>query len=322
MAKVPWIGVFKEEINTNPHEGVYLAYLFDVTQGTVTLSLQRGVTQLSKADRYGTGKALRLYLEERAGTYRRALPSDLLEGWQHGVGLKAKGDQWRPRAYQSANIAARRYEVADLPSEEELAQHLQQAVDLLSHAATVDRYSADLSFPTVEEPAVFFAGKHAPENGEKIPFVPGNDQEYVVTIKGGVERRQREHETVLTAFATHAIACAFDAQRQGIGHRDLILSRNDSSDAWLVEVKQIQEDGHRNAVRAAVAQLFEYRHAYYRQHGRPDPHLLAVFSAPIRDFGPYLESLGIAAVWPVDDKPLWWSGTPSAAQWDLVTLAT
>ncbi|MER8037077.1 MrcB family domain-containing protein [Streptomyces hydrogenans] len=322
MARVPWIGIFQEEINTNPHQGVYLAYLFDADRTTVTLSLQQGVTELSKKDRYGTGKALRRYLDERGATYRRALPPPVLQGWQDGVSLKVRNDQWRPRAYQHADIAARRYVLANLPSEEELARDLEQAVALLSHAVVVDRYAADLSFPTPNEPVVFSFAQHAPETDEEVPFLPGNDQDYVVTLKGGVERRRREHETLLVAFATHAIARSFEAQRKGIGLRDLILSRNDSSAAWLVEVKQIQAGGHRKAVREAVAQLLEYRHAYYRQHDRPDPHLLAVFSGPIGGFGPYLESLGIAAVWPVADAPLWWAGTSSAVEWGLVSAAT
>ncbi|MER7620333.1 DUF3578 domain-containing protein [Streptomyces sp. NPDC126503] len=318
MARVPWIGVFHEKINTNPHQGVYLAYLFDADRATVTLSLQQGVTVLSRKDRYGTGQELHRYLQERGDAYRRALPPHRLEGWQDDVRLHA--DQWRPRAYEKANIAARRYEVAHLPSDVELARHLQEAVELLSHAAVVDRYAADLEFPTTGEPTVSYLAGHGGKDEPDVPFLPGNSEDYFVTVNGGTDRRRREHETLLAAFAAHATARSFESRNVSIGDRDLVLRRNDSSTEWLVEVKQIPDGGHRGAVRAAVAQLLEYRHAYYRLRDREDPHLLAVFSAPIGDFGPYLETLGIAAMWPIDDKPMWWAGTPSAAQWGLLPV--
>ena len=52
------------------------------------------------------------------------------------------------------------------------------------------------------------------------------------------------------------------------------------------------------AVRAAIGQLFSYRHLLYRAERRSDPALLALFSEPIGDaFSELLDDLEIAAVW-------------------------
>ncbi|MEU3476693.1 MrcB family domain-containing protein [Streptomyces sp. NPDC033754] len=322
MARVPWIGVFHEDVNTDPKKGLYLAYLFDADRKTVTLSLQQGVSEAAKSQNYGTGRRLHDYLKERGTPYRLALPPQLARDWQDGVNLDSADLGWRPRAYEHADIAARRYDIASLPSEEVLAQHLEQAVLLLSHAAAVDRYFADVEFPTADEPTVFLAGGHtSPEGDGQGTFLPGNSEGYWVTLEGGSRRRKRDHERLLSEFAAHAAACSYEPINTSIGYRDLILRAEGSSIEWLVEAKQVPTGGHRAAVREAVAQLFEYRHAYYRLADGADPHLLAVFSAPIGAFGPYLETLGIAAVWPTGNDPGSWDGTFTAIAWGLVPNA-
>ncbi|QES06296.1 DUF3578 domain-containing protein [Streptomyces venezuelae] len=321
MARVPWIGVFHKDVNTDPQDGLYLAYLFDADRKSVTLSLQQGVSEASKPQHYGTGAKLRKYLKERGTPYRLALPPQLARDWQDGVHLDSADLGWRPRAYEHADIAARRYELNNLPSDEELARHLAEAVELLSHAAAVDRCFVDIEFPTADEPPVSFLGAHGVERNEPGAFQPGNSEGYWVTLEGGRKRRRRDHERLLREFAAHAAACSYQAINTSIGHRDLILRTENSSLEWLVEAKQVPEGGHRDAVRQAVAQLFEYRYAYYQQTERQDPHLLAVFSAPIGVFGPYLETLGIAAVWPTGDDPVAWDGTLTAAAWGLVSSA-
>ncbi|GEB59288.1 MrcB family domain-containing protein [Streptomyces gardneri] len=322
MARVPWIGVFREDVNTDPKKGLYLAYLFDADRKTVTLSLQQGVSEAAKPQHYGTGRKLHDYLDERGTPYRLALPPRLARDWQDGVSLDSASLGWRPRAYEHADIAARRYDLANLPPEGELAQHLAEAVVLLSHAAAVDRCFADVEFPTADEPTAFFAGGHKTslEGSEPGAFQPGNSDGYWVTVQGGRERRTRDHERLVSEFAAHAAACSYEPINTSIGYRDLILRAEGSSLEWLVEAKQISPGKHRASVREAVAQLFEYRHQYYRlaEGAREDPHLLAVFSAPIGSFGPYLETLGIAAVWPTGDGPVSWSGTHTAIAWGLV----
>jgi hypothetical protein len=59
-------------------------------------------------------------------------------------------------------------------------------------------------------------------------------------------------------------------------------------------------------VREAIGQLFAYRHFCYRELGRPDPALVALFSEPIGDaFVELLASLNIEAIWRTEEA---WKG--------------
>ncbi|CAM5577436.1 hypothetical protein SVIOM74S_02408 [Streptomyces violarus] len=48
-SSTPWIGVYDPAINTEPHDGLYLAYIFSEDLSAVTLTLQQGVTSLKKS---------------------------------------------------------------------------------------------------------------------------------------------------------------------------------------------------------------------------------------------------------------------------------
>src|SRR6185437_13349689 len=60
--------------------------------------------------------------------------------------------------------------------------------------------------------------------------------------------------------------------------RDLVVV--DRPREWLVEAKTVGLNGE-PPVRDAIGQLFAYRHFYYREAGKLDPCLLALFNAPI-----------------------------------------
>ncbi len=64
------------------------------------------------------------------------------------------------------------------------------------------------------------------------------------------------------------------------------------------------------AVRAAVGQLFDYRHFFYVVPGLPLPSLLALFSESVGGaYVEFLESLSIASVWRSVGS---WAGSSSA----------
>lgn len=80
------------------------------------------------------------------------------------------------------------------------------------------------------------------------------------------------------------------------------MTVDDEADHWLVEAKTVGPNAE-IAVREAIGQLFSYRHFCYRDIGRPDPSLIALFSEPIGNaFVDLILSLGIEAIWREPDK--------------------
>jgi hypothetical protein len=72
-----------------------------------------------------------------------------------------------------------------------------------------------------------------------------------------------------------------------------VLRRNGLE--WLVEAKVLYQGNSTDAVRAALGQLYAYRHFLYQQM---EPRLVALFSEPIGDgYVAFLEACGIASVW-------------------------
>ena len=64
------------------------------------------------------------------------------------------------------------------------------------------------------------------------------------------------------------------------------------------------------AVRAAIGQLFDYRHFFYVVPKLPLPSLLALFSEPVGiAYVEFMESLSISSVWRSGGS---WAGSPRA----------
>ncbi|PTH89228.1 hypothetical protein C9J60_10555 [Streptomyces sp. A244] len=134
-SSTPWIGVFGKAINTQAQEGLYLAYIFDATLASVTLTLQQGVTKLS-GEYPKLGDRLK-ELKRRARHLRAGIEPELALHWAHTPAFRSKLE--RPRAYEAASVAARRYEIASMPEEEVLAEDLHVASLLLRDAAAGHR---------------------------------------------------------------------------------------------------------------------------------------------------------------------------------------
>jgi hypothetical protein len=76
-AFIPWIAVFDPDETTSAQRGMYVVYLFAVELGTVTLSLNKGVTELVQRYRVTEG---RRRLAQQAAAIRQALPPESIEG--------------------------------------------------------------------------------------------------------------------------------------------------------------------------------------------------------------------------------------------------
>ncbi|MFG2883859.1 MrcB family domain-containing protein [Streptomyces sp. NPDC048297] len=310
-ASTPWIGVFDPEINKEPQEGLYLAYIFDADLTAVTLTVQQGVTKLSEKL---TQAELRRELKRRALRLRAGIQPELAVQWAYSPIFGAR--QERPRSYEAGSVAARRYDIAVLPPEETLAKDLRTASLLLRDAAASQRIW--LQTPSPDEPFVYVNEGHAPADDPLDGFHPNDSSDYYVHIKGGWRRRERPHEELIGDFGHHAVTRGYTPITQGMYPRDLVLRRRiaDEPRTWLVEGKAVMKGNATKAVREAVAQLLEYSYYWHEKRGEPKPHLIALFTEGVGQYAEYLEDQGIASIWRTPEGT--WAGSPMAAAWNLI----
>lgn len=313
-SSTPWIGVYDPAINAEPHDGLYLAYIFSADLSAVTLTLQQGVTNLKRS--FPRRPDLRRELKARGSRLRVALQPAMLPTWSHQPIFGSK--DWRPLSYEAGSVAARRYEISDLPPEETLGADLLEASRLLRDAAAAQRIY--LQMPRLDEPVVEYLPEGHLNRDPLDRFHPKDSSDYYVRIRGGKHRRERVHEDLIQGFGHHASGCGYIPITDSMHPRDLVLHRRDSSGrrAWLVEGKAVKNGNATNAVRGAVGQLLEYSYFWHEKRGEPKPHLIALFTESIGHYTEYLEDHGVASIWRDESG---WSGSPTAASWGLTTEA-
>lgn len=316
-AATPWVGIFDREITTDPKSGLYLAYIFGADLASVTLTLQQGTTRLER--RLGRGQALREHLSRNASRLTQWLPSQDAQGWLEKPRFGDRGD--RPRAYEASSVAARRYDVADLPNELELQTDLLQALRLLRAAAESERQSLQVE----EGIPLLTMGFMGEPHGVTDPlegFHPKDSSEYVANIAARQQIKSRKHEALIHDFGLYVADRAYVPITERVHPRDLILRSAESGAGegpeWLVEAKAVRAGNQTAAVREVVGQLNEYRYFLYRERRRADPHLLGLFTHDIGVYSRYLEDHGIASVWQADGG---WQGSPLAVEWNLVSAS-
>ncbi len=314
-SSTPWIGVFGKSINTRAQEGLYLAYIFDSTLTSVTLTLQQGVTKLSN-EYPKLGDRLR-ELKRRARHLQAGLEPELAMDWRHTPAFRSKLE--RPRAYEAASVAARRYEIAHMPTEEVLAEDLHVASLLLRDAAASHRVW--LQQLPEGEPFLYEGEGHSASGDPLDDFRPNSSSDYYVRIKGGRRRRERLHEKLIRDFGLYVVTRGYIPITQGMYPRDLVLRRPavDQQRSWLVEGKAVKHGNATHAVREAVAQLYEYSYYWHEKRGEPKPHLVALFTEDVGQYAEYLEHHGIASIWRADGEV--WTGSPTAVSWGLAVQA-
>ncbi|NJQ01872.1 MrcB family domain-containing protein [Streptomyces zingiberis] len=310
----PWIGVFDPDVTRNPKEDLYLAYIFSTDLESVTLTLQQGVTQLT--DELNKGEELRARLERNAQRLRKKLPQEIIKSWHDEPQFKER--RWRARAYESANVAARRYLIKSLPPEVTLRRDLWSMAEILQYAASVEKSLWYWDPPTDgTQLEVEYQGGHkeiVDQQGDLLEnFRPKNDGDYIAKVSEKHQTRERRHETLISEFGPYIAERGFTPITEGMHPRDLVLRRGSSE--WLVEAKVVRRGNPTKAAREALAQLFEYRHFLYGEAGSK-PHLLALFTEDVGVFAEYLETHGVASVWKTLDG---WSGSPMAVHEGIVT---
>jgi hypothetical protein len=140
-------------------------------------------------------------------------------------------------------------------------------------------------------------------------FKPKDDSEYLSRIEGKTLVKSRRHERLVRQYGEWAEEAGY---LPATPHpRDLVLHTGDGE--WLVEGKIVYQGNATYAVRAALGQLYAYRHFHYPQD--PPLGLIALFSEPIGSlYSEFLTSCGIVPVWRNRGK---WTGTPEAVNAQL-----
>jgi hypothetical protein len=122
-------------------------------------------------------------------------------------------------------------------------------------------------------------------------FKPKSSAEYQAVVQSKQLTKSRSHEKLVGRYGLWIATQGFHPSTTE-HPRDLVLRR--PGQEWLTEAKVVYQGNATNAVRAAIGQLFTYRHML---PGSPTG-MLALFSEEIGDeYAALLDKLGIASVW-------------------------
>jgi hypothetical protein len=292
----PWVGFFDPDETETPESGIYVVYLFSADLSIVSLCVMQGITELTR--KLGPAQA-RERLTQDARAIRAAMSP--VDGWDTTMQLASVG--FRQLAYEAGTIVARGYATSSLPDDSVLRKDLSEGLAIYQRAIQAKRYLLQArpgeigSSSTVEPEA-------EPGRDPLSGFKPKSHEDYVAFLAGRVLIKSRRHERLINEFSAWAVRQGFDASSE---HPvDLVLRRQGAS--WLVEGKVLYAGNATQAVRAALGQLYAYRHFLYPL--QPDLRLLALFAEPIGDaFASFLEEVGVASVWRVPDA---WAGSDIA----------
>ncbi|MFF5567273.1 MrcB family domain-containing protein [Streptomyces sp. NPDC012623] len=314
-AATPWVGVFDPEINRDPREGLYLAYIFRADLRTVSLTLQQGITNLE--ERLGKGKDREEHLRHHAKRLRRAVGRLRRSGWDDEPVLLSKVN--RPKAYEAASVISRCYDTNSLPSEDSLQDDLAHALVMLRevHSLNEEWWDSDVS----GRPEVgFVPDLHVVSDEDLLSgFSPKDSSEYLANITARQQVKKRNHELLIKSFGLHVASLGFTPITKSMHPRDVVLKRpngiSEAGEEWLVEAKIIRNGNSTEAVRGAVGQLYEYSHFWYREKNLPKPHLVGLFNENIGVYADYLEHQGIGSIWQDGEG---WSGSSLASGWGMI----
>jgi hypothetical protein len=304
---VPWIAVLDTNVTTTAQEGLYVVYLYRQDLSRIYLSMNQGATQHQRnaGDKGLSGvaqnNAALAELRAESSLLRKYLSDDALAGLTSAIALGAPRNRFLPAGYEEGNIAALEYDTTQLPDEETLRADLARFLALYASCVEIKHEILAADPGLINTSAE--SGRARPTFKPKPPaFRPKTPGDYRAHMKAYVQERKPRHEALLNDFAKQANGAGLvpannahpcDLTVTGEGHH------------WLVEVKTVGANAEQ-PVRDAIGQLFSYRHFCYRENGRADPHLVALFSEPVGDaLADLVVSLGIEAIWRQGDQ---WAG--------------
>lgn len=310
---VPWISILNLDVTTTAQEGLYVVYLFRRDLSRVYLSMNQGATQHRRnaEDRGLVGvkaeAAALTELHRESVLLRNGLSDAAKEGLIEEIDLAAPA-YFLPRGYEAGNVVAADYDLARLPNEGTLRADLTRFLALYASCVEIKDEVLASDPGRMQTTAGAKQTRTAPAPKPPI-FRPKNSGDYVVKVKAQVQKKGRRHENLLKDFATWIKASGL-VPANNVHPRDLTVDSEDVH--WLVEAKTVGANAEQ-AVREAIGQLFSYRHFYYREAGRNDPPMVALFSEPIgAAFPSLLTSLGIECIWQAG--PTWQGSAPAGGE--------
>lgn len=307
---VPWITLLDPSVTKKVTEGLYLVYLFAADLQSVFLTMNQGATQhknLHKDAGLGDTAAESAAIQEIAnetaqirGVLLAEAPDLPVDGVQLGSSL------FLPRAYEAGTIACRRYDLGALPTEQDLRAELSR-FDLI-YRRSVEIKDQLVAADPQHHRTTARSRSNAPGVDPEPVFRPKDGADYLRNLPGRRTTVSPRHESLIREFGEHVGGLGW-TPATNVHPRDLVVT-SPAGDHWLVEAKTVGPNAE-FAVREAIGQLFAYRHFCYRDVGRPEPRLLALFNEPVGDaFLPLLGDLGIEVVW---RTTIGWNSTSGAA---------
>lgn len=307
LPKVPWIAVLDPDVTTTAQSGLYIVYLYDVNVERVFLSMNQGATahrehyKENRAAGIGIDAAAIAELNAETTAIRDRLDPELLAGTVGDIALGSP--LYLPRGYEAGNIASIPYELATLPSEQELVDDLKRFL-LLYSESVIARQAV-----VAAEPGRFNVPA-PPQDGSTASsafFRPKDSSDYFAWVGSHVQRRSRKHEELVNSFAKHAHKKGWAVATKGVHPRDLTLDKENQH--LLIEAKTVHANSE-FAVREAIGQLFTYEHLYYENdHARK----VALFSSPVGALWvSLLSQLSIDCIW-LDGSE--WKSFGSGVDW-------
>lgn len=304
----PWVGIFSPNVTLDPHDGLYVVYLFAADMKTVTLALNQGVTALKDELKFAGAMTA---LEKEVQRLVNEVPPLQDAQWRTPMDLACpRPDQ---RAYEAGAVATRRYVLGSLPPENKLRFDLWRMTDLLDLAA-LNQAEHLRAHRSPRERRDFKAAARIARAGDPVErFKPKDASDYEAHLVGRTLTKRRHHEALIEEFGLYVQARGFSANTN-VHPRDLTVKAGGVE--WLVEAKAVYSGNATQAVREATGQLLTYRHFLYVAKQKPNPHLVGLFTESIGDgYVEFLESIGIGSVWRTQSD---WEGSPLAKGWGLV----
>ncbi len=185
---IPWVAILDQRETNSIQEGIYVVYLFEPQEDRVTLTLNQGVTEI-KND-LGTKEARR-HLEETAGSVRNEFDPT---GFSAGH-LEFPHASSRNSLYGPGTIFYNRYELSEIPDDEQIVQ------DLKTIVGTYRKYASNGSTPD-DEP-----------NPEPDSYDGISDATEAIRSK----LKQSGHENWLDTHLTRSILSQWTAALRGFG---------------------------------------------------------------------------------------------------------
>ena len=295
---IPWLAIVDPDVTTTAHHGLYVVYLWSADLSRVYLTVDQGVTSIEEHFRttfgYKPAQAKRAALEKlhaETRMLREALPADALTGLIEPVDLGS--DTFLPAAYSEGAIAVKSYDVAELPTEASLWDDLRRALALYEQCVVAQRRIND------EHPGTLMSGgkpagkSKGVSTSDQATFKPKSATDYVTHLPEQSTQRTRRHEALINMFGPYLSSRGIKPVT-----RHPIDIEGVTEDRTLLFEGKVVGPNAEHAVRAAIGQLFAYRHFFFRAQGEPDPDLIGLFTEPIGEaFVDLLNSLEIGAVW-------------------------